>query len=658
MPSETFIPGDQIEDNSIQRIDLDVTDINTLYPSLTASRAQNSVFAGPIWAAGPATFRALVVSDIPSFSANATSASWASSSISASYATTASYVPNLYSQVSQITVPSASWVSASVHIINSDTASFVSNLYPQVAQVSCSWASASLSSSYALIASRILIDNGIGNPNTEFVFPIISATNTLGVWGGTDSLLSFNPNIPRLKVGGTIEAIAITASLLGTASYALTSSYALNGGTGGTSQTTVPSASWVSASAFITLAQTASYIDAGNITTGTLNNARLPSQINVTGISGSFTGSFKGSLTGTASWAITASYALNTTLTTGATYPITSSWSNNSISSSYVSGSQSTIGTLDVRNNIKNSVGDTVIYNDVSGKNVIIQCSSNDNQTITIDSNSQNIIFDSPSGNAQFNLPIIADTVTATTFVGTASYANKALSASYAQNSALANTVTVINTAVDDQYYIALAGGSLYSDTSGDFYYNPGQKLLSAINIESTSITGSLSGTASYALNGGSGGSLTNGATYPITSSWATTASYALTGGSGDSSVSASYFSGSNVFASTVYSNVYILTGSYNPQFTASWTLTNNENGKFLIVSSSNNINMSVPAGLNQGFACSFYQSGSGQISVISGSNSVNIRSRIGLSSSYAQYSIISLMQTDTTGYCIQGDVG
>jgi hypothetical protein len=55
--------------------------------------------------------------------------------------------------------------------------------------------------------------------------------------------------------------------------------------------------------------------------------------------SGSFTGSFSGSVIGTitsASFASTASYLLNSfSLTTGSTYPITSSWSNNSISSSF-----------------------------------------------------------------------------------------------------------------------------------------------------------------------------------------------------------------------------------------------------------------------------------------------------------------------------------
>ena len=99
------------------------------------------------------------------------SASWASASVSASYAIStsyaisASYVPNLYSQT---TVPSASWVSASAFITTAQTASFVSaaNVVGTVTSasfaisaswapdqtvtvISASWASSSLSSSYA-----------------------------------------------------------------------------------------------------------------------------------------------------------------------------------------------------------------------------------------------------------------------------------------------------------------------------------------------------------------------------------------------------------------------------------------------------------------------------------------------------------------------------
>ena len=62
------------------------------------------------------------------------SASWASASISASY------VPNLYPQVAQVTVPSASWVSASAHIVNADTASYVASAsYYPVAVASASY---------------------------------------------------------------------------------------------------------------------------------------------------------------------------------------------------------------------------------------------------------------------------------------------------------------------------------------------------------------------------------------------------------------------------------------------------------------------------------------------------------------------------------------
>lgn len=108
-----------------------------------------------------------------------------------------------------------------------------------------------------------------------------------------------------------------------------------------------------------------SYIDAGNITTGTLNNSRLPLQINITGISASHLGN----TIGTSSWsnnsivsntslyasqsqwsvsssyasssisssfATTASYFNQKWLVTGSTYPITSSWTLNALTSSYI----------------------------------------------------------------------------------------------------------------------------------------------------------------------------------------------------------------------------------------------------------------------------------------------------------------------------------
>jgi len=97
----------------------------------------------------------------------------------------------------------------------------------------------------------------------------------------------------------SISSTAFTGSLLGTASYAaqaLSSSFATQ-----------------AANSTNLNGQAASYYtNASNINAGTIGNAYLPTQINVTGV----TASFVGNLTGTASYASqanSASYALNST---------------------------------------------------------------------------------------------------------------------------------------------------------------------------------------------------------------------------------------------------------------------------------------------------------------------------------------------------------
>ena len=112
------------------------------------------------------------------------SASWASQSLSASY------VPNLYPQVTPTTIASASWVSASVKITTSDTASYITasnivgtvvsasyvpNLYPQTVRVSSSWASASLSSSYSTTASFSLNGGSGTTLTTGSTYPITAS---------------------------------------------------------------------------------------------------------------------------------------------------------------------------------------------------------------------------------------------------------------------------------------------------------------------------------------------------------------------------------------------------------------------------------------------------------------------------------------------------
>src|ERR1035437_5844935 len=123
---------------------------------------------------------------------NAISASWASQSLSASY------VPNLYPQVTQVNVDSASyvpnlypqtyqssgsWASSSIsasyapsnHITNADSASYVPNLYPQQDQPSGSWASSSLSSSWSP-------DQGATTIITGSTYQITSSNSISASW--------------------------------------------------------------------------------------------------------------------------------------------------------------------------------------------------------------------------------------------------------------------------------------------------------------------------------------------------------------------------------------------------------------------------------------------------------------------------------------------
>jgi len=101
----------------------------------------------------------------------------------------------------------------------------------------------------------------------------------------------------------SISSTAFTGSLLGTASYA--------------AQANTASFATQAANSTNLNGQAASYyLNASNINAGTLANTYLPSQISVTGVTASFTGSHVGTLTGTASYAAQAnssSYALNST---------------------------------------------------------------------------------------------------------------------------------------------------------------------------------------------------------------------------------------------------------------------------------------------------------------------------------------------------------
>ena len=273
----------------------------------------------------------------------------------------------------------------------------------------------------------------------------------------------------------------------------------------------------------------------------------------------------------------------------------------------------------------------------------------------------------------------ITNNQTSSMTVATASYVNNAISASYYNTSSL---VTLINTKQS-----TITTGSTYNITASAINFIPNLSN-TASYVSASNVIGTVT-SASYSLSSSAANSITfipnlsNTASYITasnvvglttmlinSSSYAQTSSYligyvpptlvtsSISASWASSSLSSNAVSQSNLIGtSSLYSQTYILTGSYKEIITSSYTLTSTENGRLLIVNSGSIVTLTVPSTLPQGFACSMFQSGSGQVTVLG--SGVNIRNRAGLSSSYAQYSVISLIQLDTNGnYLLGGDVG
>ena len=216
-----------------------------------------------------------------------TSSSWSSASLSSSHADTASYVATAsYYPPDNPNAISASWVSASAHITNADTASYFitssvtsasyaisASWAPSISagtQVSCSWASQSLSASYAPF---------MDNPNS------VSAS-----WASS----------------------SLSASISNTASYVETASYYPP------DNPNAVSASWVSSSVYIKNADTASYVTSASY------YPSFPTAVSsASWVSSSVT-------IDTASYALTASFAIN-----GGGTTLSSSWASSSLSASW-----------------------------------------------------------------------------------------------------------------------------------------------------------------------------------------------------------------------------------------------------------------------------------------------------------------------------------
>jgi len=259
--------------------------------------------------------------------------------------------------------------------------------------------------------------------------------------------------------------------------------------------------------------------------------------------SGSFTGSFSGSVIGTitsASFASTASYLLNSfSLTTGSTYPITSSWSNNSISSSFsntsISSSYSLTSSnlspvaqdlIPISNSLYSLGSPTNKWKDLyvsTGSiyigNVVLSTSGS-----TLYADVQPIVtLNTASG--QIEISGMSASLSAS-YSNTSSIALNAISSSYSLSGSYVKNADISQTSTSASYSntssVALnAISSSYGLTSSySFFANDA-------NNSSTSTSASYSSTASVALNALTS-SYINVATNAVSSSFASTASISV----------------------------------------------------------------------------------------------------------------------------------
>jgi hypothetical protein len=232
-------------------------------------------------------------------------ASWATNALTASFLPIGTY---------NIT---ASWAQSASNAINARTASFVNNL------------NQNLSITGAVILSGSSLPELLVIGETQFTGSVSSLNGFTGSLFGTSSwatnalTASFLPvgtyNITSSWAQSASNAInARTASFLPVGTYSITSSWATNALT----------------SSFINnLNQNLSITGAVILSGSSLPELRVIGETQFTGSVGS-TGGFTGSLLGTASWATN---ALTASFLPIGTYNITSSWANNSISSSLAS---------------------------------------------------------------------------------------------------------------------------------------------------------------------------------------------------------------------------------------------------------------------------------------------------------------------------------
>ena len=446
----------------------------------------------------------------------ATSASWASSSVSASYISGANAI------IGNLTVTgllNATQISGSQVYITSSQLIVTDNILTLNAasphlryagiemfdsgsnnMASLLWDGQGnyffLTSSDANYSRKIVTGPDGEGDLTSGYFPLITGSNGL-----INSIISQSDTV--ISINGSLNANSVTGSHLGTSSWA-------NNSLVSNTSLYASQSQWSVSSSFASASITASYIDAGNITTGTLSNLRLPSQINVTGISGSLTGSFiglhTGNTTGTSSWSNNSIVSNTSLYSSQSQWSVSSSFASSSISSSYIDAGNITTGTLN-NSRLPSQINVTGISGSLTGSFIGLHTGN----TTGTSSWANNSIVSNTSlyaSQSQWNV--------------SSSFASSSMTASYIDAGNI-TTGTLNNSRLPSQMSVTGISGSFTGSFVGLY-------------------TGNTTGTSSWSNNS----TVSNTSLYASQSQWSVSSSFA------SSSISSSYIDAGNITTGTL----------------------------------------------------------------------------------------------------------
>ena len=532
-----------------------------------------------------------------SFASSSTSASFASSSTSASFAsssTSASFASSSTSASFASSSTSASFASSSTSASYAKTASYIIGDVEGTA----SWAlnaSESVSASYASMSQEIYVNTTFGNTvafqigdkaegtptdaapgggtSGENLHPILFASdiskgklNVANGNGYTDvgvtQSLRYDTYHERLLVKRFKSTLSTGTGFEGTASWAdkvLSASFASSS----------TSASYASSS---TSASFASSSTSASFASSSTSASFASSSTSASFASSSTSASFASSST-SASFASSSTSASYASQSETASYVESASFATLAISGGFSSKPFHVVNDLDVMGDIMVS-GSVSIGAGLTISNVQISSSTD---AFTFGTGSTNNITHQMTGNLELSASVgITANMSADTigFHGTASWADKVLSASFASSSTSASFASSSTSAS----FASMSFSASFASTS-----------FSASYAKTASyVIGDIEGTASWALNASESVS----ASFASSSTSASFASSSTSASFASSSTSASFASSSTSasFASTSFSASYAKTASYvigDIEGTASWALNASESVSASFASSS-----------------------------------------------------------------------